>query len=152
MSNSAFTVSGTASLTGSVVQVIYNNGAGSATSSTTAVDITGSSTTITPTSASNKILVWATWYNDVGAIVAQATSGYFQCVRTSTIIGGTPYALVGALLSSGSCVTDSASGYIYVDNPATTSATTYKFQHYGSANAPTITTSNMNIVLMEIVA
>ena len=96
--------------------------------STAYVDITGLSLSITPTSASSKILVFAvvngTGPNNVSDVVV-------QLVRDSTAIGN------GAAAGSrrvGFAQINAGSGFIYgsaitfLDSPATTSATTYKIQ------------------------
>ena len=112
------------------------------TNTNTFVDISGMSVSITPTSASNKILVFYT------ANVSQSTGAtiHLRLIRGSTSIfqgdasgnrfgstqiwrpNGTQYALdIGPLTST------------YLDSPATTSATTYKLQAtLGSTYAGTL--------------
>lgn len=103
------------------------------TSSTTYVDVTGLSATITPSSTSSKILVFL---NGVAGM-SGAISGYIQLVRGSTALltGDTT---AGYTSSSGpNFYGGSADGnnnetfaITYLDSPGTTSATTYKAQVY----------------------
>jgi hypothetical protein len=102
--------------------------------STAYTDITGLSVSITPTSASNKVLVVAMVQ---GAGTASSSSGFLQLVRDSTAIGlgdtaGTRTRVTGMVarggLTAGDMVT---STMVFLDSPATTSATTYKVQMRG---------------------
>lgn len=100
------------------------------TTNTSWVDITGLSVTITPSSATSRILVMANLQID------NATTGqgiYFRFVRNSTPIaigdssgnrGGTTNMSQAA---SGGRTTTPMNGS-FLDSPATTSATTYKCQ------------------------
>lgn len=96
--------------------------------STAYVDITGLSLSITPTSASSKILVFAVVNGSGPSAVSDAV---VQLVRDSTAIGN------GATAGSrrvGFGQLNASTGSIYpgaitfLDSPATTSATTYKIQ------------------------
>lgn len=95
------------------------------TTSTSYVDVTGLSVSITPTSASNKVLVLCG-----AALSAGAGRGFLQLVRGSTDIAiSTGFA--GSNSTSCTAVSDYMSQYVgiaYLDSPATTSATTYKFK------------------------
>ncbi len=100
--------------------------------SSTYTDITGLSVTITPTSSSNRILVFA------NVLVGTSTSndfGLLQIVRGSTVIGNNTSSSFAAYGFSGSAgnASDqqrefSSAGLTILDSPATTSATTYKIQ------------------------
>jgi hypothetical protein len=121
---------------GSILQVISATKTdGFTTTSTSYVDITGMSVTITPKSATSKILIIAN-----GMLAAPASVNAFaQLVRGATAIGlfgntslGTYYA---AYLNPNSPDTDRGYANVtfnYLDSPATTSATTYKLQLYSS--------------------
>lgn len=99
------------------------------TSSTSLVDITGLSVTITPTSASSTILVFMSVQYSIATGTGQS---YLQLLRGSTAIAQ------GDAASSRSRTTAQggpAAGYLmdnysgqFIDSPATTSATTYKMQ------------------------
>lgn len=99
------------------------------TSSTSFTDLTGLSVSITPTSASNKVLVVCNL-----AIMGQSgtTRGTAQLVRDSTAIGSGTTAgsrisgiAVGNSLGGGSIISNAI---IFLDSPATIGATTYKIQ------------------------
>ena len=115
--------------TGSVLQVVQTVKTDTfSTASTTLVDITGLSVTITPTSASNKILVFVDLH-----IGYSVYAGVVHLLRGSTVI----YAGDGGLNRCGlfSNVYGSSNVYnllpvtaVCLDSPATTSATTYKLK------------------------
>ena len=99
------------------------------TSSTTFTDVTGLSVSITPQSATSKILVLA---QINGADDFGTNPGFLQLVRGSTSID------VGDVAGSRSIVSGQFSSpynsamtilhFSFLDSPATTSATTYKIQ------------------------
>ena len=90
-------------------------------------DITGLSATITPSSASNKILVLAT----IMCSDSVPNRVYFRLKRGSTVIGnadtvssGTP-CIASSFQSASTTYTDSV-GINYLDSPSSTSALTYQ--------------------------
>ena len=98
-------------------------------SSATYTDVTGLSVSITPTSATNKVLVF---YSLTGAGLFGSSLGLVQLVRDSTAIaiGDTAGSRLRAsgvfmALSTNDMVTVAGQ---FLDSPATTSATTYKIQ------------------------
>jgi hypothetical protein len=104
------------------------------TTSGTYVDITGFSATITPKSASNKILVMSTFSLSGG------TNGSYprtQLLRGATALGLGDAGGSATQVTTTSSNTNSAApdifsvAYTYLDSPATTSATTYKWQLAG---------------------
>ena len=120
--------------TGSVLQVvqIYKTDVFSTTTNTGWVDITGLSVSITPTSASSKILVMATLTDCSTSAVSG--DGMFQVLRNSTAIGnaesgGTNPVMgyVATFLAATGNITDSVI-FNFIDSPATASSTTYKVQ------------------------
>lgn len=119
---------GTAPSTSAVVQVKSTAKTDTfSTASTTYTDITGLSVSITPTSASNKVLVMFT-------VNVANTSAYgrLQLVRGSTAIAVGDAA--GSRIQASSQFYDANGGaqvinaITFLDSPATTSATTYKVQ------------------------
>ena len=124
---------------GKVLQVVSTVKSDTFTlSSTTFTDITGMSVSITPSSASNKILVLA----NVNHTGSTSTSSAIRLLRGSTAIaigdaagsrtrssGGANYGNYGVTLTGDSIM--------FYDSPATTSATTYKIQimDYGPAGS-----------------
>ena len=115
---------------GSILQVVSTTKTDTFSSATTNAwtDITGLSVSITPSSASNTILVMASVQG-----INTSSNAYFRLVRGSTGIG------VGATAGSRSSVSSSnitgsgvnsmgGSSFQFLDSPATTSSTTYKIQ------------------------
>jgi len=137
------------------LQVLQDTVTGMVTTSSTSYQDTGLEQAITPASASNKVLIIANvnGYNKPAgntnnAVKLEIDRGGTQVFTTSDIIGYN-----GASNQDSGAVT-----LVYLDSPATTSATTYKIrfastvsgqnvavQAYNSSN-----TVNSSIVVMEI--
>ena len=120
---------------GSVLQVVQTVKTDTfSTTSTSLTDITGMSVSITPTSASSKILVCY----DLGHVGASGSviTGT-ALLRGSTVIGSGAAAGSRILVSTGQ-VDDGNRGqpqsFMFLDSPATTSSTTYKLQIYASSD------------------
>lgn len=113
--------------TGSVLQVVQGSlGSEFATSSNSYAD-TGLSVSITPSSTSNKVFIFASLGSAfIGQSSGHDAQGFFQIVRGSTSryeakyrsydYGGSGSFLIAPLFMS------------FIDSPSTTSATTYKIQ------------------------
>jgi hypothetical protein len=115
-----------------VVQVASTTSTTQFTSTSTSyVDITGLSVSITPTNSANKILVI---YNFQGSATSGEYSNAYQLVRGSTAIClGVPTGSRSAATSYNRSMTGNgdqswAMAMNFLDSPATTSATTYKIQ------------------------
>ena len=150
---------------GNVLQVVQavktNRESWSMAGSGTYYDISGLSASITPSSASNKIIVRF----DIGAFgLSSSVDALFRIVRDSTVIGigdsGVVYPSTTAHRTRANEL-ESISGSTYIDSPSTTSAVTYKIQWCspsgGSATINCRTSSNVfgaisTITLMEIAA
>ena len=126
---------------GKVLQVVSTIKTNSFSSSSTSyVDITGLSLSITPSSASNKILVFANIFsNSINGTIIN-----FQLVRNSTAIaiGTDSRTYIGTVSNFISSTTDENStltnSFNFYDSPSTTSSTTYKVQvKNNTANAAT---------------
>jgi hypothetical protein len=94
------------------------------TASATYVDVTGLSLSITPQSATSKILL----YCSVGSGNTNAGIGiaYFQFLRNSTAVGnGNEASFISTTMSSD--VPNNASN-LFIDSPNLTTAITYKIQ------------------------
>jgi len=105
---------------GSVIQVVQSTLTSTPTSTSTSFADTGLSVTITPKSASSKILVQA----DYGTGSSASAGGLIiQLLRGSTVLfyRGASY--------SGSASTYGVGGFSHLDSPATTSSITYKVQY-----------------------
>lgn len=119
--------------TGSVLQVLQTVKSDTfSTSSTSATDITGLSVSITPTSSTSKILVMY----DVKTSMENFQMSLFL-VRNSTAIYIGDAAGSRIRASSAICAVPDPTGFwrsavsqtsVFLDSPATTSATTYKVQ------------------------
>ena len=124
------TISGSGQIIKQVVQTVLTNAVTGSSAVPTFIDITGLSATITPTSASNKILVrldsWvsvsSSAYGTLGRLVRDSTPIALGDARGSSTRGtfGTQY--------QNSPSYASFFGGQFMDSPATTSAVTYKVQ------------------------
>jgi len=116
--------------TGSVLQVVSTTKTDTTTTTTTSyADITGMSVNITPTNSLNKVLVFAKL-----SIAPQAGTNRaaIRLVRESTaiFIGDAAGSRVPASSSATAVNSDQITDlvFVFLDSPATTSATTYKVQ------------------------
>ena len=142
---------------GKVLQVVNATVAGSrTTTSTSFVDITGATATITPTSASSKILVLANAPATYVSTTGGTGYGFINTVRGSTEINN---GMNGKYVSGGSGGTLTGDIYTSImmvtyDSPATTSATTYKLQFKTQGGftfyAADAATFPISLTLMEI--
>jgi len=135
---------------GSVLQVVqYSTTTQVTTTSTSFVDVTNFTASITPTSSTSKILALIN-LNGVlhGATTAQAAS--FRILRGASEIAiayNFLYMPFNAIDITGSL------GMSYLDSPATTSATIYKLQWYsrlGNTVGLSYTSDTSTMILMEI--
>jgi hypothetical protein len=109
------------------------------TTSTSLVDITDLSVTITPSSASSRILV----FTSVNYSIVSATGqGYLQLLRGSTAIaqGDSAGGRTRTTAQGGPTANYLMVNYAlqFIDSPATTSATTYKMQGRTTASETTL--------------
>jgi len=137
---------------GNVIQVV--NGTTTTTTTTTGTTLvdTNLSASITPTSATSKILVLVNHYEC--AVVAAFTGIKFQLLRGATAIGtnySTSNVGYGAQTENYFNVS-----MMVLDSPATTSATTYKTQFARASGSGTVYVQGdstlSTITLMEIAA
>ena len=110
---------------------------GFATTSTSYVDVTGVSVSITPTSASNNVLVMVQGFggNNTNNIAKVNLLRGATNIAQST---GSGIADQTLLFSTTSDRDTAPIGIIYLDSPATTSATTYKIQLASTQAATTV--------------
>jgi hypothetical protein len=135
-----------------IKQIVQGSTQTAATSSTSTYADTGLTATITPTSASNKIIVLY-YHGSIFKTAANSQSQMqFQVLRNATNIG-----LAFALYTNSAMdlFTTGPSGMIF-DAPATTAATTYKTQFANTANVAQVginnSTSHARIILIEVEA
>jgi hypothetical protein len=127
---SATGISAQPAFPGNILQVVQATTSTSTAISSTSYTDTTLSASITPSSASNKILVIISQSGHVYSAQTAARTGSLQLVRDSTTIHQVIQALGGrGGLSSGSDRSVSASVSVtYLDSPSTTSSVTYKTQ------------------------
>jgi hypothetical protein len=136
---------------GSVIQVVTGTlGTATSTTSTSFVDV-GLSASITPSSASNKVLVLV--YPSVSNVDTDANAITFQVLRDSTSITKAVNHLYFTGFSGSPLTRRAALMLSVLDSPNTTSSTTYKLQfHSRLGNSVTTNAANdvATITLMEI--
>jgi len=138
---------------GKVLQVVSATYSTTATNSTNTFADTGLTASITPSSASSKVLVLV---NQAGISKSNGNSNS-QCIirlmRGATQLIG-DFCGAGAFTNTLDYNYIGASGTSYLDTPATTSSTTYKTQFKNDVNASNVEVNNPSatstIVLMEI--
>jgi len=134
--------------TGSVLQVVQGHATGTTAVSSNTFTATTLFATITPSSASSKVLIDITAFLQLNA---SAVHGVITVYRDSTNLGGT-YGF-GNFYSDTGGFTETFCGLNYLDSPNTTSAITYKF-YIRRDSTGTVTTGNTNrvhsITLSEI--
>ena len=104
-------------------------------------DITGLTVTITPASASNKILILATINGQGGGAVLSGYKAKFAGGNSGTYIGaaaGTRERVAGVGPGGGGVAVNTGISLMYLDSPATTSAITYSVQAKGMATTDTV--------------
>jgi hypothetical protein len=138
---------------GKVLQVVSATSSTETTVSTGNYADSGLSATITPTSATSKILVLVDQLTHLFRAGSTGASMFTQIVRTSTAIYDSQSA---RFIDSGATDVDFAYrvNMVYLDSPSTTSATTYKTQIRGGSSTTTVKAQYDNkicsITLLEI--
>ena len=136
---------------GGVLQVVNATFGTSATTSSTSYVDTGLSASITPTSSSSKILIFAN-IPDVFNNGGNTTIAFFNLVRGSTQIiefvkHGNYINLINNLITYGGST-------LYLDSPATTSAITYGNQYKADTSGVSLilgeSSGLKSIILLEI--
>jgi hypothetical protein len=134
---------------GSVLQVVQNSIAlGSvSTTSTSFVDLTNATATITPSNTANKILVL--WMSAAGNGLVGGTNVKYthQILRDATSLAQTQ---LSAESGSGGLQSTQTISFSILDAPNTTSAVTYKIQHSVTSASSTGFVSNGFLTLLEI--
>jgi hypothetical protein len=141
-----------ATATSKVVQIVTATYATEVTNSTTTFADTGLTATITPTSASNKVLVFVSQNG-----VAKTNSNANSAVGVKLLRAGTDiltFANQAGYTASTVANNVGTVGCEYLDSPATTSATIYKTQFKQNIGASAAVVQEYNIsstiVLMEV--
>ena len=135
---------------GKVLQVVTATTTTSATNATSTYEDTNLTATITPTSATSKILVF------VSQIFEKSSANANNGVNARLVRGATALTVFNIYnIYSGTAIQFIGQGSVnYLDNPATTSATTYKTQFMNPNNTATVAAQpnfcDSYITLMEI--
>jgi hypothetical protein len=136
---------------GAVVQTVMSSAlGGSITNSTSYVDISLATVTITPSSASSKILILATGTSSFTAVSGANVTADTQLVRSPTT--SLQIQNYGSSIAGGGIGGSGTIAYSYQDSPGTTSAVTYKLQQKISSASSTLTSTNIWLIAMEIAA
>lgn len=146
--------------TGSVLQVVSANYSTETTNNTTTYADTGLSASITPTSATSKILVIVSQQGKTDLTASGYQGAGLRLLRGATVVftNARNMGINAAVGVASRSATESTNILQYLDSPATTSSTTYKTQFNTSVTAnsgyATVQTDNnpSTITLMEIAA
>jgi hypothetical protein len=122
--------------TGSILQVVQTvkTDTFSSTTTNTWIDITGMTASITPSSASSRILIMASIYG------SSQSNSFVRLVRGSTAIcvgdasGSRPQTSSGSFYTYGDGNIANTQPITFLDTPATISSTTYKLQFLINGN------------------
>ena len=136
---------------GAVLQVVSATYSTSTSTTSTSFVVTGLTATITPTSATSKIFVATDGCADTGSSGEQTT---FTIFRDSTNIAPAGTAGMTNIFATSTRVIGSVS-MVYLDSPATTSATTYTVRFRTSSGTSVAfpqQSGTAAIILMEIAA
>ena len=138
--------------TGSVLQVVTSTITNAPSTTSGTYSSTGLSVTITPSSASNKILILPSLACAASGSQGFNSSGYFAIYRGASQING-DFILRSYVYSGAGTYLSMPGSSTYLDSPATTSATTYTI--YFKTGASTATYLNADgqqshLTVMEI--
>ena len=139
--------------TGKVLQVVNSHTATVKSSNSTVYVDTNLTASITPSSASNKIIVIIN--QSFAKLGGANTYGNMRVYRDSTEIGGTiPARAIGNTNDSGEIYLGMGFNYTYQDSPSTTSSVTYKTQFNNGTGSGTVyvqvDSSQSYITLIEV--
>jgi hypothetical protein len=136
---------------GAVVQTVMSSAlGGSVTNSTSYVDISSATVSITPSSANSKVLILATGTSSFTSVSGANITADTQLVRSPTT--SLQIQNYGSNISGGGIGGSGAIAYSYQDSPGTTSSVTYKLQQKISNASSTLTSTNIWLIAMEIAA
>ena len=131
---------------GKVLQVVTGTYATQATTSSTTFTDSGLSVSITPSSASNKILIIAS--NGIGTNNAAGVC-HATIDRSGTNLGNSTNGMLASYSTAGMVFSDGS--FSKLDSPSTTSSITYKYQ-FRIGNASYIAYAQFSDILASITA
>jgi hypothetical protein len=134
---------------GAVLQVVQNSTAVSSasTTSTSFVDITNATATITPSNITNKILALWTSSGSNSIVASTNVIYYHRILRAATQLAES---FIAAESGAGGLQIKGVIGFSILDAPNTTSAVTYKIQHRTTSASSTGIANNGFLTLLEI--
>jgi hypothetical protein len=136
---------------GAVVQTVMSSSlGGSTTNSGSYADISYANVTITPSSATSRVLVMATGTTSFSALVGANVTADTQLARSPST--SLQVQSCGVTVSGGGVGSTGAISYSYMDSPGTTGPVTYKLQQRVSNTSSTLTSTNIWLIAMEIAA
>lgn len=124
--------------------------AGSTTTSTGFVDVTGASQSITLASASNKVKVELTWQGTISTVTAANANGLCQVLRGATVISAVNGLVIGSPTGSGTSGDKSPMAFTFLDSPGSAGVVTYKLQHRTENASASMSSEHIQITLTEI--
>jgi hypothetical protein len=137
---------------GKVLQMVTANTTTTVSNSTTTYSDTNLTATITPTSASSKILVLVSQNGLVRSSDSSNNAMFLKLLRNSTDISF--IMTTGLYTDTALAIAGFSASANYVDSPATTSATTYKTQFRNRISGASVSVQSQSdmssIVLLEI--
>ena len=137
--------------TGSVLQVVQGSYSAQVSSSSATLATTNLTASITPSSATSKVLVIVSSASSYTQVASRQIS--FAIFRGATNVHGS--GLFGAQLYSQGAEIEAPHSMAFLDSPATTSSTAYTL-YFASTNSGTVNfnqnSNNSYIILMEIAA
>ena len=133
---------------GKILQVVTaSNDAVVSTTSTSFVDITSVTASITPISTSNKIMVIYSSDGFYPLVAGTNVTYHHQVLRDSTVLG---LRRITCASASGGLQGRGSFSFTILDNPSSTATLVYKAQHKISSSSSTAQASDTSIVLMEV--
>ena len=134
---------------GAVLQVVQAISGSVNTTSTSYVDVTGASLSITPSSSSSRILIFVSGNSSTFSAGIEGR-GYWRLQRNSTTLLNdqwTGYYFSPDMTNDGNIYATISA--CYLDSPSTTSATTYKLS-FASGSGVTMSANNFTVTALEI--
>jgi hypothetical protein len=136
---------------GKVLQVVQATTAASVSTSSSSQTTTGLTANITPSSATSKVLVMVSQNGCVKSTGSTNTAMSLRLARSGSSIHTW---LTDFLLTNTNIISHQSASLVYLDAPATTSATTYNTTFISSNNTASVEVQNNSsgsvIILMEI--
>ena len=135
---------------GGVIQVVHEIASNFSTTSTSFVDVTGCTVTITPKFLTSKMIIMFSAYCYTTLASSHNQRIHFKMQRNGSDISNT-YA-VSAESPSGGLQGKAPGAMTIFDSPNTTSAVTYKMQVYNSGNWTSNGMYSPSLIAMEVSA